>query len=223
MREASLGRSVAPFRCQPHFSAVDPRPDLHEIIPGNPCPTGTPECRVAQHEGCGHARNRAAGSRRALAMTLQDTAVLVLIVLWLNGCALLPQSYISVDGSPVTELSRVAQVSEDSKQPLLLRGLDRVPLDTLRTPSALNRYVYVMKAGRHTLWVMSMPYGHPLIPQRIRCYVIDMELVEGVRYRLEDDPDEKRALVLRDDTGERVALGRMVDEAWVFQRSCRWE
>jgi len=156
-------------------------------------------------------------------MTLQDKAVLVMVVSWLNGCALLPQSYISVDGSPITELSRMAQVSEDSKQPLLLRGLDRVPLDTLRTPSALNRYVYVMKAGRHTLWVMSMPYGHPLIPQRIRCYVIDMELVEGVRYRLEDDPDEKRALVLRDDTGERVALGRMVDEAWVFQRSCRWE
>jgi hypothetical protein len=156
-------------------------------------------------------------------MRAHNNVVLVLIVVWLNGCALLLPSQISVDGSPTNELSQVAQLSEDSTQPLLLRGVDHVPLDTARVPSAFNSYTYVMKGGQHTLWVMSMPYGHPLIPQKIRCYVIDVELAGGVRYRLEEDSGEKRALVLRQDTGERVAIGRMVDEAWVFQRRCAWQ
>jgi len=70
---------------------------------------------------------------------------------------------------------------------------------------------------------MNMPYGHPLIPQKIRCYVIEAQLAAGTRYRLEEDSGNKEARVLRDDNGERVASGRLADEPWVFSGSCRWQ
>lgn len=80
-----------------------------------------------------------------------------------------------------------------------------------------------MKAGQHLFWVMNLPYGHPLIPQKMRCYVIEAELAQGALYRLKEDIDMKRALLVRNDTGEKVAIGRVVDEPWVFLRSCRWQ
>ena len=134
----------------------------------------------------------------------------------------LPPSLISLGGAPVDDLSRVAQVSERSDHPLLLRGLDQVPLDAVRVPSVFNDDVYLLAAGQHTLWLMSMPYGHPLVPQKIRCYVIEATLEAGTRYRLEEGAG-KQAFLSRDDTGVRVALGRLVDERWVFSGSCRWQ
>jgi len=154
---------------------------------------------------------------------MPNKAVLVLIVMWLSGCAHMQESLIPLEGAPVDDLSQVAQLSEGSSQPLLLRGLDQTPLDTGRIPSGFSDHVYVLKAGRHTLWVMSMPYGNPLIPQKIRCYVIEAQLAAGMRYRLEEDSVSKEARVLRDDNGERVALGRLADEPWVFSGSCRWQ
>jgi hypothetical protein len=65
-----------------------------------------------------------------------------------------------------------------------------------------------------------MGHGHAfwslLIPQKIRCYEIELQLAAGMRYRLEEDPDSKEAWVLRDDTGECVARGRLADEHRVF-------
>jgi hypothetical protein len=156
-------------------------------------------------------------------MAMQNKAALALVTMGLSACAHMPQSLIALDGAPVDDLSQVAQVSEHSDHPLLLRGLDQVPLDTLRVPGGLSEYVYVLKAGRHTLWVMSMPYGHPLMPQKIRCYVIEVVLAAGTRYRLLEDTGRQMAGVLSDATGEGVAWGRLVDEPWVFSGSCRWQ
>jgi hypothetical protein len=156
-------------------------------------------------------------------IAMPNKAVLLLIVVWLSGCGHMQESLISLDGAPVNDLSQVAQLSEGSSHPLLLRGLDQTPLDTVPIPSGFRDHVYLLKAGRHTLWVMNMPYGHPLIPQKIRCYVIEAQLAAGTRYRLEEDSGNKEARVLRDDTGERVASGRLADEPWVFSGSCRWQ
>jgi len=147
---------------------------------------------------------------------------LALAVSLLGGCAHSPPSLIPVNDAPLDDPARVARLNERAKIPLLLRGVDQQPLESLRTPASWNDYDYVLKAGKHTLWVKSMPYGYPPIPQRIRCYVIEVELVGGMRYRLMEELSPKRALLLRADTGEQVASGPLVDEPWVFSRTCRW-
>jgi len=157
-------------------------------------------------------RTPASGRRRGLLLALA----------WLTGCSHAPPSLVPLHDAPVNDLSRVARLHENTKHPLLLRGLDGRPLDTLRVPSAFSHYDYVVQAGRHRLWLKSMPYGHPFVPQRVRCYVIDAEFAGGMRYLLEEDTREASARLLRDDTGEPVASGRMIDETWVFSGSCSW-
>jgi hypothetical protein len=52
--------------------------------------------------------------------------------------------------------------------------------------------------------------------------VIQVELVQGTRYRLRKNVDAKKALLLRDERGETEAIGKLVDEPWVFSRDCHW-
>lgn len=147
---------------------------------------------------------------------------LMLAVSWLGGCAHVPPSLIPVNDAPLDDPAGVARLNERAKNPLLLRGVDQQPLESLRTPASWKDYDYVLEAGRHTLWVKSMPYGYPPFPQRIRCYVIEVELAGGIRYRLKEDLSQKRALLLHADTGDEIASGPLVDEPWVFSRTCRW-
>ncbi len=145
------------------------------------------------------------------------------IVLWLSACTHLPRTLVAVDDAPVDNLADVAQLVEDDDDPLLLRGFDGAALPSLRVPSLLNRYAYVVRAGHHALWVVGTAYPHPLIPQRLHCYVIEAKFAAGARYRLWEDVATRSALLLNDDTGTPVATGRLVDEPWVFLRGCHWQ
>ena len=160
-------------------------------------------------------------SERCAAYCLRFAAVM-LTVSGLGGCAHAPPTLIAVNDAPLDNPARVARLNEHAQHPLLLRGVDHQPLASLRTPAGWKDYDYVLTAGRHTLWLKSMPYGHPLLPQRIRCYVIEVELLGGMRYRVQEDPDQTQALLLRTDTGEQLASGPLVDAPWVFSRPCRW-
>ncbi len=68
-----------------------------------------------------------------------------------------------------------------------------------------------------------MPYPIPLLPQRIRCYEIEVELTQGAQYVLREEAGAKRTLLLTADTGTVEATGRLVDEPWIFERDCKWE
>lgn len=157
-------------------------------------------------------------------MRIQPKSVLVLMAFWLSGCVYVSQPLISIDGSPANDLSKIALIVEDADHPLLLRGLDGVPLNTWRVPHAFSKYAYLMKAGPHILWVRNVPFGHPIIAffERVYCYVIEVELEQGIQYRLREDVEMKRALLLNDVTGETVAIGQLVDEPWVPARGCQW-
>lgn len=184
------------------------------------------ESRGHHHDGLRveaqpHAKKDMAHSGRATRAILLQA--LVLSVSWLAGCAHEAQTLIPVDNAPLDAPSQVARLNGRTKHPMLLRGLDQLPLETPRIRDAFIDHDYVVKAGKHTLWVMNSPYGHPLVPQRIHCYVIDVELTGGTRYRLEEDWSQKLARVLRADTGQQVASGQLVDEAWIFARECRWQ
>jgi hypothetical protein len=161
--------------------------------------------------------------QRMRQMKVRYISVLVPAAFWLIGCAHISESRIPLDGSPVNDLSQVAQIVEDADYPALLRGVDGIPLKSVRVSNDFYKYVYLIKPGHHVFWLMNAPYGHPLVPQRIRCYVIQAELTQGTRYRLKEDIGKKLALLLTDDTGEMVSIGQLVDEPWVISRSCRWQ
>jgi hypothetical protein len=112
---------------------------------------------------------------------------------------------------------------EDQHYPILLRGLDGVPIKSMRVPNAFREYAYVMSAGTHVFWAKSVAYPHPLIPQRIRCYRLHVELVHGGRYLLKEDVEAKKALLVITATGEVVSTGELVDEPWVFIKDCTWD
>jgi hypothetical protein len=140
-----------------------------------------------------------------------------------GGCAPLSHSIISLDGSGTENLASVAVLISDSRHPLLLHGLDGKSLDTVRVPSALRTWSFVVLPGRHLFWVSSVPYGHPLIPQFVRCYTIDVTLEPANHYILRYDATNEQALLLRQDAREPVAYGHLVDKPLVFERSCRWD
>ncbi len=86
----------------------------------------------------------------------------------------------------------------------------------------LSQVARVSLDSRHPLLLQGLD-GHPLLSQRISCYQIDVALDRGAAYVLVEDREQSQALVLRDDTGEPVASGRLVDRPSVFVRTCRWE
>lgn len=139
------------------------------------------------------------------------------------GCAPLTHSHITLDGSATDAPSAAATLSLDPDNPLILRGLDGAPIRPLRVPSALRTWTFFVKPGRHLLWASSVPWGLPLWPQSMRCYAIDVQLEAGTEYVLRHDADRRHALVVRRGATVPEATGRLVDEPWIMERSCRWE
>lgn len=148
---------------------------------------------------------------------------ILLVIGLLAGCAHTRPSLVPLGGSPTTDLTSVALVREDHNHPAILRGLDQVLLESIRIPSALKDYAYAITPGRHVFWLMGSPYPHPLIPQRLRCYTMQVELEKGVKYLLKEDVGAKKALLTREDTGVMVSTGELVDLPWVFSRGCKWQ
>jgi hypothetical protein len=155
-------------------------------------------------------------------MTIRYQYVWVLLTILAGGCAQGSRSLIALDESSTHDLSRVARITKDERHPAVLRGLDGVPLKSMRVPD-LGGYAYVVKPGRHVLWLKSMPFGHPFLPQRVRCYRMQADFEPGTRYLLREEADAKRALLSQEETGETVSTGELVDEPWVFSRECKWQ
>ena len=145
----------------------------------------------------------------------------LMTLLCLSGCAHSPV-LISLDGTTIDEPSGAAKIEEDKEYPLLLKGLDGRPIDSLRPANPIGRYQYVVRAGRHQFWLKAITFGHPLFPEKVRCYVMEVELVPGARYRLRENTTRNSALLLNDDNGQTAATGILVDEPWVFSRNCDW-
>lgn len=139
-----------------------------------------------------------------------------------GGCAPLSHSIVSLDGSSTESLASVAMLSADSSYPLLIRGVDGKPLDSVRVPNAFRDWSFVVMPGKHLLWLSSIPYGHPLLPQSIRCFTMDVTLEPGIHYIMRYEAANGKAVLLRWDTNDPVAHGQLVDKPWVFERGCRW-
>jgi len=139
-----------------------------------------------------------------------------LLFLWLavisiGGCAPLSHTVVPLDVPMTDDAAQVAVLSDHSRHPVLLRGVDQKPVSAIRIPNAFRDTIYLLSPGLHVLWVSSVPYGHPLLPQTVRCYV------------LEEDPDNEHVRMLREGSELPAASGQLVDKAPVFLRDCRWQ
>lgn len=155
-------------------------------------------------------------------MTFLYKSMLLLLIFTLPGCASVSRTLISLDGSQTTDLSQVSLIIEDQDNPALLRGVDGVPIKTMRVPSVFGNYAYVIRPGSHVLWLKGSPYPHPLLPQHIRCYTMHVVLQQGVRYILVEEIRNKKAKLVRENTRETISYGALVDEPLVFKRECKW-
>lgn len=161
--------------------------------------------------------------KRSRRIAMRYILVFAPFMFWLIGCANISESLVPLDDSPVNDLTHVAKIVEDASYPALLRGVDGSPLKSVRVSNDFYKYAYLIKPGHHVFWLMNAPHGHPLVPQRIRCYVMQVELKQGARYQLKEDAGKKLAFLLADGTDEVLSIGQLVDEPWVFLRSCRWQ
>ena len=144
--------------------------------------------------------------------------LLILVAIFIAGCKQ-PTLY-SIDGVSTENTTSIVQLREGS---MLLRGLDRKPLDTTKIPNPFSDYLFAFKPGVHSLWGMNIQGGHALFPENLRCYVIsEVELKEGVIYRLEEDKEIPRAILRREDTGAQVATGQLVDQKAAYTDGCNW-
>jgi hypothetical protein len=173
-----------------------------------------PLCRPRESQG--HPRYQG-GTRQLLRFTMA-IAVLPLV---LAGCAPMTHSMISLDESGSGDLSTASILTIDFDSPVVLRGVDNRLLP-VRVPSAFRDWSFVISPGKHLLWVSSVPYPHPLFPQRIRCFVLDVSLDPGIRYILRYDLGNELALIFRQGGTQPEATGRLVDKPLVFDQECKW-
>lgn len=156
-------------------------------------------------------------------MRLTRPILLWLAVISIGGCAPLSHSVVPLDVPMTDDTTQVAVLSDRSRHPLLLRGVDHRPVSAIRLPNAFRDTIYLLSPGPHVLWVSSVPYGHPLLPQTVRCYVLRAHFERGARYVLEEDPDNERVRMLHEGSDLPAASGQRVDKAPVFLRDCRWQ
>lgn len=142
-------------------------------------------------------------------------------VLASTGCGTLSDAQIRLGDVDLTPTSDLVVVAIDPDRPAVLRAVDGSLLAEGHVSSRLRALSYVIAPGEHELWLTSAPYGQPLLPQRLKCYVLKASLKAGGRYRLAFDPDRQAPALEAVGTGVQV-LGILVDAPFIFERGCTW-
>jgi hypothetical protein len=148
-------------------------------------------------------------------------AKLSLVVLF-GGCAALSHSAISIDGANPDTTASISQVSINTERPILLRGVDEKLLPGVHVSSKLRSITYAIPPGSHVFWLSSAPYGLPLIPQYLRCYVMHVTLSAGSSYELRFDAKKDTPVLFHTETPEIEVHGQLVDKPLILERGCQW-
>jgi len=111
----------------------------------------------------------------------------------------------------------------DPGRPVLLRAVDEEFLPSIQVSNYLRQITYVLPPGRHVLWLSEVPAGIPFIPQHINCFTMLVTLVAGEIYDLELGSPEMVPTLRESESAEEVAVGVLVDRAFLMERGCRWQ
>ncbi|MBS1186195.1 MAG: hypothetical protein H6R04_213 [Burkholderiaceae bacterium] len=144
--------------------------------------------------------------------------VLGLVALMLTACS--DPVMVSLGGAPTDNAQSVARIREGS---MFVRGFDqrRLELSEIRNP--IGNFVFAVTPGAHSLLAMNVQSGHVIPTESMRCYVIEAEMKAGVIYRLDEDKGMRLAVLKREDSGERVAVGELVSQQSAYSDVCRWK
>jgi len=137
------------------------------------------------------------------------------------GCGTLSDRQIRLGDVDLTPASELVSVTIDPDRPVVLRALDGNLLADIQVSNRLRALSYVVAPGVHELWLSSAPYGQPLLPQRLKCYVLTASFKAEGKYRIAFDPDRQAPVLEAIGTGVQV-LGVLVDSPFVFERECTW-
>lgn len=137
-----------------------------------------------------------------------------------SGCGSWSSVQIPVGDAGLLATPDRVVIAVDPDHPALLRAVDTQPVAGIHVSHRLRAVTFLLPPGAHELWLTSAPYGQPLLPQRLKCFVLKAELSAGA-YALAFDRDLEAPVLRAVATGERV-VGTLVDEPWVFERTCRW-
>ena len=136
----------------------------------------------------------------------------------LLGCKSKPFE-LPLAGAPVGKPDQTARIQEGS---MLLRGLNEERLSSVELPNPYSNYIYVVNPGRHTLLGINIQTGHFLMPTDLRCYSLEVTLLPGVEYILNEDKNNDQAVIKRTDTGEVVATGEKFEQRRAYTGVCDW-
>ena len=137
----------------------------------------------------------------------------------LAACSALVQSVVSIDGAEASSSSPISRVLVDEVHPVILHAVDEKPLPSLQVSNKLRSVTYLFRPGQHELWVSSAPYGLPLVPQRIKCFIINATLSASAEYHLAFDASKGVPILSSESTSVEGAL---VDQPLVIERGCKW-
>ncbi|MBS1169240.1 MAG: hypothetical protein H6R01_158 [Burkholderiaceae bacterium] len=127
---------------------------------------------------------------------------------------------VSLGGAPTDNAQSVARIREGS---MFVRGFDQRRLELKEIRNPIGNFVFAVTPGTHSLLAMNVQSGHVIPTEAMRCYAIEAEMKAGVIYRLDEDKGMRLAVLKREDTGERVAVGALVSEQSAYSDVCRWK
>jgi hypothetical protein len=149
-------------------------------------------------------------------------ATLASLAFSIAGCAPLSQSVVAIGGASPAASDAVARIDIDTEHPVLLRAVDETFLSSIQVSSKLRSFTYVLHPGSHALWVSSAPYGLPLTPQRLKCFVINAKLSAGSSYTLRINVPAQTPVLAHSTGSEPQVTGSLVDEPLILERGCKW-
>lgn len=181
------------------------------------------DSRAIEGLGAGAARRLVAPQQGAVGWRFAFWLGWLALVVSPAGCAVLRGTEIHIDGTLTKDSAEVARIAVHPGKPVLLRAVDEEFLASIQVSNYLRPITYVLTPGRHVLWLSEVPAGIPFIPQHINCFTMLVTLVAGKDYDLELGSPEKVPTLRRSDSAEEVAVGVLVDRAFLMERGCRWQ
>lgn len=139
------------------------------------------------------------------------------------GCAPLSQAFLPIGGANPDSPASVARITVDAEHPVLLRAVDEKFLSSIQLSSKLRSFAYALHPGTHVLWVSSAPYGLPLVPQHLKCFVLSTTLSAGSFYTLRFDVPAQVPVLAHATGVEPEVVGHLVDQPLILERGCKWK
>jgi hypothetical protein len=128
---------------------------------------------------------------------------------------------VSLGGAPTENPAAVAHIREGN---VSVRGIDRYRLKAKEQPNPFADILFAITPGRHAILLMNIQKGHLVPYEDMRCYVVDADFLPNVTYRADEDKENQKATIRREDNGQVVGFAKLyASQTAVFGQPCQWK